>query len=397
MREVYILGAVRTAVGSFGGGLKDVAAVNLGATVIKEALNRAGISPELVEEVIMGNVLQAGLGQNPARQASIHAGVPVEVSSMTINKVCGSGLRAVSLASQIVALGDADCVVAGGMENMSQAPYVVRENRWGARMGNVQMVDTMVYDGLTDVFNQYHMGITAENVAAQYGLTREEQDRFAALSQENAARALETGRFKDEIVPVVIPQRKGDPVVFDKDEYIKAGTTAEKLAKLKPAFKKDGTVTAGNASGINDGAAAVVVASKEFVEKHGLKPMAKIVSHGSRGVAPEIMGIGPVGAVKKAIERAGLKVEDMGLIEANEAFAAQALAVAKDLNFPSDRVNVNGGAIAIGHPIGASGARILVSLIHEMEKRDERYGLATLCIGGGMGTSLIIERDEICK
>jgi acetyl-CoA C-acetyltransferase len=397
MGEVYILGACRTAIGSYGGGLKDIPAVKLGAEVIKEALKRAGISVEQIDEVLMGNVLQAGLGQNPARQAAIHAGIPVEVPAMTINKVCGSGLRAVSLAAQLILLGDADCIVAGGMENMSLAPYIMRSARWGARMGNTELVDEMVYDGLTDVFNQYHMGITAENVAEEYNVTRAEQDEFSAGSQQKTGRALETGRFNDEIVPILIPQRKGDPIVFNKDEFPRAGTTVETLAKLKPAFKKDGTVTAGNASGINDGAAAVIVASKEFVEKHGLKPMAKILSYGSRGVEPSVMGVGPIEAVRKALDKAGLTVEDMGLIEANEAFAAQSVAVAKGLNFPMDRVNVNGGAVALGHPIGASGARILVSLIHEMDKRDERYGLATLCIGGGMGTALVVERDEMCK
>lgn len=392
MKEVVIVSAVRTAVGSFGGSLKDVPAVDLGALVIKEAVNRAGIKPEMVNEVIMGNVLQAGLGQNPARQAMIKAGLPVEVSAMTINKVCGSGLRAVSLAAQLIKAGDADVVVAGGMENMSRAPYVLNSSRWGQRMGNGTMVDAMINDGLWDAFNDYHMGITAENIAEKWNLTREEQDAFAADSQAKAAKAIEEGKFKDEIVPVVIPQRKGDPIVFDTDEYVKAGTTAEKLAKLKPAFKKDGTVTAGNASGINDGAAAIVVMSAEKAAELGIKPLAKIVSYGSRGLAPEIMGYGPVGATKAALEAANLSVEDLDLIEANEAFAAQSLAVAKDLNFDMSKVNVNGGAIAIGHPIGASGARILVTLLHEMERRDAKKGLATLCIGGGMGTALIVER-----
>lgn len=392
MREVYILTACRTAIGSYGGTIKDIPAVKLGAEVIKEAVKRSGIAPESIDEVILGNVLQAGLGQNPARQAAIHAGLPVDIPAMTINKVCGSGLRTVSLAAQLIALGDADCIIAGGMENMSQAPYVMRSNRWGARMGNSEVVDEMVYDGLTDVFNQYHMGITAENVAEEYGITRQEQDEFSANSQEKALKAIADGRFKDEIVPIVIPQRKGDPIVFDTDEFPRPGTTAEKLGKLKPAFKKDGTVTAGNASGINDGAAAIIVVSGDYVKEHGLKPMAKIVSYGSRGVEPRVMGIGPIKATKVALERAGLKVEDLGLIEANEAFAAQSIAVARDLNFPMDKVNVNGGAVALGHPIGASGARILVSLLHEMEKRNERYGLATLCIGGGMGTALIVER-----
>lgn len=392
MREVYILTACRTAIGSYGGTIKDIPAVKLGAEVIKEAVKRSGIAPESIDEVILGNVLQAGLGQNPARQAAIHAGLSVDIPAMTINKVCGSGLRTVSLAAQLIALGDADCIIAGGMENMSQAPYVMRSNRWGARMGNSEVVDEMVYDGLTDVFSQLHMGITAENVAEEYGITRQEQDEFSANSQEKALKAIADGKFKDEIVPIVIPQRKGDPIVFDTDEFPRPGTTAEKLGKLKPAFKKDGTVTAGNASGINDGAAAIIVVSGDYVKEHGLKPMAKIVSYGSRGVDPSVMGIGPVKATKVALERAGLKVEDLGLIEANEAFAAQSIAVARDLNFPMDKVNVNGGAVALGHPIGASGARILVSLLHEMEKRNERYGLATLCIGGGMGTALIVER-----
>lgn len=397
MREVYILGACRTAIGSYGGGLKDVPAVKLGAEVIKEALKRANVKPEQVDEVLLGNVLQAGLGQNPARQAAVYAGLPVEVPAMTINKVCGSGLRAVSLAAQLIALGDNECIIAGGMENMSQAPYVMRNLRWGARMGDTGAVDEMVYDGLTDAFNQYHMGITAENVAEQFNITREEQDEFSFNSQVKAGCALESGRFNDEIVPYLIPQRKGDPIAFNKDEYPKPDTTVEKLGKLRAAFKKDGTVTAGNASGINDGAAIVVVASKEFVEKHGLKPMGKIVSYGSKGVEPSVMGLGPIESTKRALERSGLSIKDMGLIEANEAFASQALAVSKTLEFPMERVNVNGGAVALGHPIGASGARILVSLLHEMAKRDERYGLATLCIGGGMGTTLIVERDELCK
>lgn len=397
MREVYILGACRTGIGSFGGSLKDVPAVKLGETVIKEALNRANISPHMVDEVIMGNVLQAGLGQNPARQAAIGAGIDIEKPAMTINKVCGSGLKAVNLAAQLIMLGDEECVVAGGMENMSLAPYVMRGYRWGGRMGNGEIVDEMVFDGLTDIFNGYHMGITAENVAEQYGITREEQDKFSYASQVKAGKAREAGRFRAEIVPVVIPQRKGEPIVFDTDEYIRPETTVEKLSKLKPAFKKDGTVTAGNASGINDSAAAVVVASRDFVEKHGLKPMAKLVSYGSKGVDPKVMGLGPIPSVKMALDRAGLKVSDLGLIEANEAFAAQAIAVAKELNFDMEKVNVNGGAIALGHPIGASGTRILITLIHELAKRNEKYGLATLCIGGGMGEATIIERDELCR
>lgn len=397
MREVYILGACRTAIGSFGGSLKDVPAVKLGETVIKEALSRANITPDMVDEVIMGNVLQAGLGQNPARQAAIGAGIPIEKPAMTINKVCGSGLKAVNLAAQLIMLGDDECVVAGGMENMSLAPYLLRNYRWGERMGNSEIVDEMVFDGLTDIFNEYHMGITAENVAEQYGITKQEQDEFAYNSQIKAAKAREAGRFKDEIVSVVIPQRKGEPIVVDIDEYIRPETTVEKLAKLKPAFKKDGTVTAGNASGINDSAVAVIVASRSFVEKHGLKPMAKIIAYGSKGVDPKVMGLGPIPSVLMALDRAGLKVEDLGLIEANEAFAAQAIAVARELDFNMEKVNVNGGAIALGHPIGASGARILITLIHEMAKRNEKYGLATLCIGGGMGEATIVERDELCR
>ncbi|EHP48026.1 MAG: acetyl-CoA C-acetyltransferase [Clostridium perfringens] len=392
MREVVIASAVRTALGSFGGSLKDVPAVDLGALVIKEALNKAGVKPECVDEVLMGNVIQAGLGQNPARQAAVKAGLPVEIPSMTINKVCGSGLRCVALAAQMIKAGDADVIVAGGMENMSQGPYVLRTARFGQRMGDGKMVDAMVNDALTDAFNGYHMGITAENIAEQWGLTREMQDEFAANSQMKAEVAIKAGKFKDEIVPVVIPQRKGDPIVFDTDEFPRFGTTAEKLAKLRPAFKKDGTVTAGNASGINDGAAALVVMSAEKAKELGVTPICKIVSYGSKGLDPSIMGYGPFYATKKALEGTGLTVADLDLIEANEAFAAQSLAVAKDLEFDMSKVNVNGGAIALGHPVGASGARILVTLLHEMMKRDAKRGLATLCIGGGMGTALIVER-----
>ena len=392
MREVVIASAARTALGSFGGSLKDVPAAELGAIVIKEAVKRAGIDPEQVEEVVMGNVIQAGLGQNVARQATLKAGLPNEVPAMTINKVCGSGLRTVALAAQMIKAGDADIVVAGGMENMSAAPYVLDKARWGQRMGDGKLVDTMIKDALWDAFNNYHMGVTAENIAEQWGLTREMQDEFAAASQAKAEAAIKAGKFKDEIVPVVIPQRKGDPIVFDTDEFPRFGTTAEKLAKLKPAFIKDGTVTAGNASGINDGAAAFVIMSAEKAAELGVKPLAKIVSYGSKGLDPAIMGYGPFHATKKALEAANLTVEDMDLIEANEAFAAQSLAVAKDLNFDMSKVNVNGGAIALGHPVGASGARILVTLLHEMEKRDAKTGLATLCIGGGMGTALIVER-----
>ncbi|GKX64939.1 acetyl-CoA C-acetyltransferase [Inconstantimicrobium mannanitabidum] len=392
MKEVVIVSAVRTALGSFGGSLKDVPAVDLGALVIKEAVKRAGIDGACVEEVIMGNVIQAGLGQNTARQAAVKAGLPLEVSALTINKVCGSGLRAVSLAAQTIKAGDADVVIAGGMESMSQAPYLLNQARWGQRMGDGKLVDSMINDALFDAFNHYHMGVTAENIAKQWNLTREEQDAFSAASQQKAEAAIKSGRFKDEIVPVVIPQRKGEPKVFDTDEFPRFGTTAETLAKLKPAFIKDGTVTAGNASGINDGAAAFVVMSAEKAEQLGLKPLAKIVSYGSKGLDPAIMGYGPFHATKKALEKANLTVEDLDLIEANEAFAAQSLAVAKDLKFDMSKVNVNGGAIALGHPVGASGARILVTLLHEMQKRDAKKGLATLCIGGGLGTAIIVER-----
>ena len=391
MKEVVIVSAVRTAVGSFGGSLKDVEARTLGSTVIKEALNRAGIEGNEVDEVIFGSVLQAGLGQNISRQCSLDAGLPVTVPTMTLNKVCGSGLRTVSLGAQTILSGDNDVVVVGGTENMSRAPYVLDSARWGYRMGNGEMKDIMINDGLWDAFNDYHMGITAENLATQYNLSREEQDAFAVSSQNKAEKAQTEGKFDEEIVPVVIPQRKKDPIIFNKDEFIKYGATIEGLQKLRPAFKKDGTVTAGNASGINDGAAALVIMSKEKCESLGLKPLAKIVSYASAGVDPSIMGIGPVDAVKKALAKANLTIEDIDLIEANEAFAAQALAVSKELNFDMDKVNVNGGAIAIGHPIGASGARILVTLLHEMKRRNSKYGLATLCIGGGMGTSLIVE------
>ena len=392
MREVVIVSAVRTAIGSFGGSLKDIPAAELGSIVIKEAVNRAGIKPELVEEVVMGNVIQAGQGQNVARQAAVKAGLPVEVPAMTINKVCGSGLRCVALAAQMIKAGDCDVVIAGGMENMSAAPYAMPGARWGQRMGDGKMVDTMIKDALWDAFNDYHMGVTAENIAKEWGLTREMQDEFALNSQLKAEKAIKEGKFVDEIVPVVIPQRKGEPKVFDKDEFPRFGSTIEKMAKLRPSFIKDGTVTAANASGINDGAAAFVVMSAEKAKELGLKPMAKILSYGSKGLDPAIMGYGPFHATKKALEVAGLTVEDMDLIEANEAFAAQSLAVAKDLNFDMEKVNVNGGAIALGHPVGASGARILVTLLHEMEKRDAKKGLATLCIGGGMGTALVVER-----
>ena len=393
MREVVIASAVRTPIGKFGGSLKDVSARKLGAIVIKEALNRAGVDPAAVDEVIMGCVLQGGLGQNVSRQMSLDAGVPVEVPTMTINKVCGSGLRAVELAAQIIKAGDADIVVAGGAENMSATAYAMPAARWGARMFDTKMVDMMVNDGLWDAFNGYHMGITAENVAEQWGLTREQLDEFSVISQQRAEKAVDSGRFDDEIVPVTIPQRKGDPIVFSRDEHLTRGSSMEKVAKLKPAFKKDGgVVTAANASGINDSGAAVVVMSAEKAEELGIKPLCKIVSYASGGVDPSIMGVGPVPATRKALDKAGLKIEDIDLVEANEAFAAQSLAVRKELGLDPEKTNVNGGAIALGHPIGASGCRILVTLIHEMIKRDSKRGLATLCIGGGMGTSLIVER-----
>ena len=393
MREVVIASAVRTPIGKFGGSLKDVSARKLGAIVIKEALNRAGVDPAMVDEVIMGCVLQGGLGQNVSRQMSLDAGVPVEVPTFTINKVCGSGLRAVELAAQIIKAGDADIVVAGGAENMSATAYAMPAARWGARMFDTKMVDMMVNDGLWDAFNGYHMGITAENVAEQWGLTREQLDEFSVISQQRAEAAVDSGRFDDEIVPVTIPQRKGDPIVFARDEHLTRGSSMEKVAKLKPAFKKDGgVVTAANASGINDSGAAVVVMSAEKAEELGIKPLCKIVSYASGGVDPSIMGVGPVPASKKALEKAGLTIEDIDLVEANEAFAAQSLAVRKELGLDPEKTNVNGGAIALGHPIGASGCRILVTLIYEMTKRDSKRGLATLCIGGGMGTSLIVER-----
>lgn len=391
-KEVVIVSAVRTAIGAFQGSLKDVPAVDLGATVIKAALEKANVAPKLVDEVIMGNVLTAGLGQNPARQASIKAGLSQEVPAMTINKVCGSGLKAVHLATQAILAGDADVVVAGGFENMSQAPYVLMNAREGFRMGHQQVKDTMIQDGLWCAFNDYHMGITAENLCDKYSITREEQDEFAARSQARAAAAQAAGKFEAEIVPVVIPQRKGDPIVFDKDEYIKGSSTVEKLAGLRPAFKKNGSVTAGNASGINDGAAAVVVMSKEKAEELGLTPLAKIKGNASAGVDPSIMGIGPVQAVKKALSKADVALDDIDLIEANEAFSAQSLAVDRELHFNQEKLNVNGGAIALGHPIGASGARILVTLLHEMQRTDAKLGLATLCIGGGQGVATIVER-----
>ncbi|HAG44249.1 MAG TPA: acetyl-CoA C-acyltransferase [Clostridium sp.] len=393
MRDVVIVSSVRTAIGAYGKTLKDVPAVELGAIVIKEAVKRANINPNEINEVIFGNALQAGLGQNPARQAAVKAGLRVEIPAFTINKVCGSGLRSISLAAQIIKAGDADAIVVGGMENMSSAPFLLDNARWGQRMGHGELVDEMIKDGLWDAFNDYHMGITAENIAERWNLTREMQDEFALKSQLKAEEAIKMGKFKDEIVSIEIPQRKGDPIIFDTDEFPKTNMTIEKLAKLKPAFKKDGTVTAGNASGINDGAAMLIVMSKEKADELGVKPLATIKSYASSGLDPQIMGYGPVPATRKALSKANLSVEDIDLVEANECFAAQSLAVVKDLNLDTSKVNVNGGAIAIGHPVGASGARILTTLIHEMIKRDAKTGLATLCIGGGQGTALVIERQ----
>lgn len=392
MTQAVIVSAVRTAIGAFQGSLKDIPATTLGSVVIKAAIERAGVPAEDIDEVIMGNVLQAGLGQNPARQAALQAGLSTAIPAMTINKVCGSGLKAVHLAAQAIVAGEADIVVAGGFENMSQAPYILQNARDGFRMGDQKVIDTMIHDGLWCATNDYHMGMTAENLCDNYSITREEQDAFAARSQARAVEAISSGRFIDEIVPVEIPQRKGEPVIFDQDEYVKAGTTAEKLAGLRPAFKKDGSVTAGNASGINDGAAAVIVMSQERAYELGLKPIATIVANASAGVDPSIMGIGPVTAVKKVLAKANMTLEQMDLIEANEAFAAQAIAVDRELNFDHEKLNVNGGAIALGHPIGASGARVLVTLLHEMQKRDVQMGLATLCIGGGQGVATIIQR-----
>jgi len=392
MREVVIVGAARTAIGSFGGGLSKLSAVEMGTAAAKEAIKRSGVKPELVEEAIIGNVIQAGLGQNVARQIAINAGLDISSSALTINKVCGSGLRAVSLAAQIIMCGDAEVVLAGGTESMSNAPYALPNNRWGARMGDGKVVDTMIKDSLWDAFNDYHMGVTAENIAEQWNITREDQDQFALKSQHKAEAAIKGGKFKEEIVPIVIPQRKGDPITFDTDEFPKFGSTIEKLRKLKPAFKKDGTVTAANASGINDGAVMFVVMSRAKADQLGLKPLVTIKSYASAGVDPKIMGYGPVPASKKALEKAGLTVADLDLVEANEAFASQSLAVAKDLGLNPEIVNVNGGALALGHPVGASGGRILISLIYEMIKRDSKTGLATLCIGGGQGTAIIVQR-----
>ncbi|MEG0962245.1 MAG: acetyl-CoA C-acetyltransferase [Lachnospiraceae bacterium] len=391
-KKVVLAGACRTAIGTMGGVLSTVPAVELGSIVIKEALNRAGVPAEKVDHVYMGCVIQAGLGQNVARQSSIKAGLPIETPAVTVNVVCGSGLNCVNMAAQMIMAGDADIVVAGGMENMSQAPYAAMQGRYGYRMNNATLVDTMVNDALTDAFGHYHMGITAENVAEQWGLTREQLDEFAATSQQKCEKAMADGKFKEEIVPVEIKQKKG-VVVVDTDEGPRAGTTAEGIARLRPAFKPDGIVTAANASGINDGGAAVVVMSEEAAKELGVTPMATFVAGALGGVDPSIMGVGPVASTKKVFAKTGLTIDDMDLVEANEAFAAQSLAVAHDLKFDMSKVNVNGGAIALGHPVGASGCRILVTLLHEMQKRDAKKGLATLCIGGGMGCSTIVERD----
>jgi len=391
MKEVVIASAARTPVGRFGGTLKDFSAVQLGVIAVKEALKRAAVPAEKIDDVILGNVLQAGQGQNPARQVVIHSGIPQEVPATTINKVCASGLKSVMMAAQAIRSGDADIVLAGGIESMSQAPYAIRQARWGARMGNGEMVDLMIYDGLLDIFGKVHMGITAENVAERFGISREDQDRLSLRSQENALQAIAAGRFKDEIIPVPIPQKKGEPLMMTNDEHPRA-TTFEDLSRLKPAFKKDGTVTAGNASGINDGAAALVVMSLDKSKEMGLKPLAYIRSYATAGVDPAIMGTGPIPASKKALAKAGLLVKDLELVEANEAFASQAVAVNRAMGWDLERVNVNGGAVAIGHPIGASGARILITLLYEMIKRNAVLGLATLCVGGGMGAAMILER-----
>ncbi len=392
-REVVIVAACRTAIGNYMGTISDIAPGKLGALVVKEAVHRAGIQPNQVDEVIMGNILPAGFGQGIARQNAIWGGIPDTVPAFTVNKLCGSGMKAVILGAQAIKLGDADTIVAGGVESMSSAAYVLMGSRKGMKMGHAQLQDTMITDALTDVFNNVHMGITAENIAAKYGITREEQDKFAVWSQNKAEAALNSNRFAEEIMPVEIPQRKGDPIIFAKDEFVRLGATYEALTKLKPAFKADGTVTAGNASGINDGAAAVVIMSAKKAADLGLKVLATLRAYGTGAVDPAYMGLGPVPATRKALERAGLTMKDIQLVEANEAFAAQALAVGRDLEIPEEILNVNGGAIALGHPVGASGNRIIVTLLHEMIKRDLNLGLATLCIGGGMGTAVVLERN----
>lgn len=394
MKNIVIVEALRTPIGAFGGSFKSGSAVELGTTVLKKILDKTQVKPEMVDEVILGNVLHAGLGQNVARQVAVHSGIPEDKTAFTLDMVCGSGLKAIQLAAQSIMLGDADIVIAGGVENMSQAAYVSTQHRFGQRLGNSQLIDTLVHDGLTDAFNNYHMGITAENVAQKYGISREEQDQFALESQEKAARALENHRFADEIVPVSVPQRRKDPLIVTTDEYPKVDTSLEKLQQLRPAFlPKEGTVTAGNASGINDGAALLMLMTEEKALELGLTPLVTIESYASAGVAPELMGTGPIPATQKALKKAGLTISDLDLVESNEAFAAQSLAVLKDLKLNPEIVNVNGGAIALGHPIGARGARILVTLIHEMKKRQVTRGLATLCIGGGQGTAVIVKNN----
>ncbi|MGB4594548.1 MAG: acetyl-CoA C-acetyltransferase [Anaerolineaceae bacterium] len=392
LRDVVIVSACRTAIGNFMGTIGDITPGRLGAVVVREAVRRAGIQPSQIDEVIMGNILPAGMGQGIARQSAIWGGIPDSVPAFTVNKLCGSGMKAAMLATQAIKLGDAETIIAGGVESMSTAPYAIMNARKGLRMGHGQIIDTMIQDALTDVFNNYHMGITAENVASRYGITREEQDKFAVWSQNKAEAAQQAGKFDAEIVPVEIPQKKGDPILFNKDEFIRYGATYESLAKLRPAFKPDGTVTAGNASGINDGASALVLMSRTKAEALGLPILAKIRSYGAAALDPAFMGLGPVEASRTALERAGLIMTDIQLVEANEAFAAQALAVGRELQIPDEILNVNGGAIALGHPVGASGSRIIVTLLHEMIKRNLQFGLATLCIGGGMGTAAILER-----
>ena len=394
--NVYICSAARTAIGTYGGTLRDVPAAQLGVVAANAAIERAGVDKEAIDEVMFGQVLQGGCGQNVARQVLIGAGLPITTPAMTLNKVCASSMRAISLGSQIIRSGEDQLMLVGGVESMSGAPYVSHNVRWGARMNDVKLVDMMVHDGVFDIFNQYHMGITAENVAEQYGITREMQDQIGYESQMKAAKAISSGRFKDEIVPVEVKKKK-ETVIFDTDEHCRPQTTLEGLAKLRPAFKKDGTVTAGNASGINDAGAAMIIASEDYVKAHGLKPLVKIRSFGSVGCDPSIMGVGPLESTRQALGRAGLTVADLDLVESNEAFAAQAAAVNRELGFDMDKVNVNGGAIALGHPIGAAGCRITTTLIYEMIKRDSTLGLATMCIGGGMGEAIIVERDELCK
>ena len=390
--KVFIVDALRTAIGNFGGSLSEFTSAQLGKLVTAALIKKNRLDPADVDELIFGNVLQAAQGQNVARQIELGAGIPNDKTALTINMVCGSGLRAAAMAAQAIKAHDAGLVISGGTESMSNAPYALKKARFGYKMGNAEITDTMVHDGLWDIFNNYHMGTTAENIAAKYGLSREEQDKFACASQNKAEKAMAAGRFKDEILPVAIPQKKGDPVMFEKDEFARPGAAVEKFAKLRPAFKKDGTVTAANSSGINDGAAAMIVASEDAVKKHGWNPLAKIVSYGWHGVDPAVMGLGPVEAVRLVLGKAGWKLSEVDLIEANEAFAAQSLAVAKELGFNMEIVNVNGGAIALGHPIGASGARILTTLLHEMKRRGAKKGLAALCIGGGMGIAMCLER-----